>query len=143
MKPVACVVFLLALCHPLASAQSEDTHGLRLRGKVLKVRTDRSYKGYVDLKLDLSLNFFNEGSAPAIIMRPWYEQDYWHGGSLIATTLQNAEAHKYLFADGMWESILGADSYLRLAYSLDQPRPPEQLTIILKPATFARDKWFG
>jgi len=96
MKPVAWVVFLLALYHPLASAQSEDTHGLLLRGKVLKVRTDRSYKGYVDLKLDLSLDFCNEGSAPAIIMRPWHEHDYWHGGSLIATTLQNAQTHKYL-----------------------------------------------
>jgi hypothetical protein len=60
--------------------------------------------------LDLSLDFCNEGSAPAIIMRPWYGQDYWHGGSLIATTLQNAQAHKYLFADGMWESISGDDS---------------------------------
>jgi hypothetical protein len=135
MKPVAGVVFLLALCHPLANAQSEDTHGLLLRGKVLKVQTDRSYKGYVDLKLDLSLDFSNEGSAPAIIMRPWHEQDYWHGGSLIATTLQNAQTHKYLFADGIWESISSDDSYLRLARALDQPRPPEQLTMILKPGS--------
>jgi hypothetical protein len=69
MKPVACVVFLLHFITRWV-AQSEDTHGLLLRGKVLKVRTDRSYKGYVDLKLDLSLDFSNEGSAPAIIMRP-------------------------------------------------------------------------
>ena len=135
MKPFVCIVFLLAFCHPLASAQSDDTHGLLLRGKVLKVRIDRSQKGYVSLLVDLSLDFSNEGSAPVIIMRPWSGQDYWHGGSFIATTLQNAETHRYLFADGMWMSISGDDSFRRLAHALDQPRPPERLTMILKPGS--------
>lgn len=125
--------FLLALCHPLANAQSDDTHGLVLRGKVLNVRTDWSQKGYVDLLLDLSLDFSNDGSAPVIFMRPWFEKDYWHGDSLIATTLQNAQTHQYYFSTGAWESISGDDSYRRLAHALDQPRPPEQLTMILKP----------
>ena len=135
MKRVACVVLLLAVCHPLVSAKSDDTRGLLLTGKVLKIRTDRSYKGYVDLWLDLSMDFSNEGSAPVIIMRPWFEQTYWHGGSLIATTLQNAQTHKYLLNDGIWESLSSSDSYRRLARDLDQPRPPERLTMILKPGT--------
>jgi hypothetical protein len=57
MKSLACVVLLLAACHPLAKAQSDDTRGLLLHGKVLNIRTDRSQKGYLDLWLDLDLAF--------------------------------------------------------------------------------------
>lgn len=49
----------------MASAQSDDTHGLVLRGKILKIRNDRSQKGAVSLHLDLGLEFANTGSALA------------------------------------------------------------------------------
>lgn len=133
MKRFAYLIIMLAVTYPMANAQTEDTHGLVLRGKVLKIQTDRSHKGYVDLLLDVSLDFSNAGSAPVIMMRPWGERGFWHGASLIATSLQNAQLHRYFFVNGAWESISGDDSYRRLAQQLDQPRPPEQLTRILSP----------
>lgn len=135
MKSLACLVLLLAACHPLAKAQSDDTRGLLLTGKVLNIRTDRSQKGYLDLWLDLDLAFYNAGSASVIVMRPWDGPGFWHGGSYLATTTQNVKSHRYLFRVDMWESISRDDSYRRLAQDLDQASPPERLTRILEPGS--------
>lgn len=40
IRPIGCVVLLLLLCHPAVRAQADDTHGLVLRGKVVKIQTD-------------------------------------------------------------------------------------------------------
>jgi hypothetical protein len=135
MKSLVCAVLLLAVCHPFAMAQADDTRGLLLHGKVLNIRTDRSQKGYVDLFLDLSLEFYNAGSAPVIFIRPWHGQDFWHGGSFIATTPQNVQSQSYLFSVEMWESISRDNSYRRLAQDLDQASPPERLTKTLVPGS--------
>ena len=135
MKSLACVVLLLAVCHPLAKAQSDDTRGLLLHGKVLNIRTDRSQKGYVDLWLDLDLAFYNAGSAPVIVIRPWYGQGFWHGGSYLATTPQNVKSHRYLFRVDLWESISRDDAYRQLAQDLNQASPPERLTRLLEPGS--------
>jgi CubicO group peptidase (beta-lactamase class C family) len=135
MKSLACIVLLLAACHPLAKAQSDDTRGLLLHGKVLKMRTDRSIKGYLDLWLDLDLAFYNAGSASVIVMRPWDGPGFWHGGSYVATTPQNVKSHRYLFRNEMWESISRDDGNRRLAQDLDQASPPERLTKILAPGS--------
>lgn len=125
------ITFLLVV--QIVSAQSDDTHGLVLRGKVLKTWTDRSQNGFVDLMIDLNLDFANAGPTPLIMLRPWDDRGFWHGGSLLATTLQNAESNNYIFNDGMWQSITRDDADRKLAVDLDQPLPPPGLTRILKP----------
>ena len=132
---IASVVLLLLLCHPIARAQSDDTHGLVLRGKITKIRTDRSHKGYVDLWLDVNFEFVNTGSEPVIMMRPWEKDGFWHGGSAIATTLENARSYRYVFSTGAWLSLSHDEGHRRLAQQLDQPAPPEKLTRTLAPGT--------
>jgi hypothetical protein len=134
-KTFACFVLFLAFCHPIATAKADDTRGLVLRGKILKIRTDRTHDGYVTLVLDLSLEFFNAGSAPVIVMRPWDAEGFHHGASSLATTLENAQSHRYFFGGGGWLSTSIDDFHRRLADDLDQATPPERLTRTLTPGT--------
>ncbi len=128
-----CVVVFLFVACPLIRAQSNDAHGLVLRGKALKTWTDRSRANYVDLRIDLSLKFSNTGTAPIIMMRPWHDGEFWQGGSMLATTLQNAQSNAFVFDDAAWESISGDDAYRKLSRDLDQREPPPTLTRVLKP----------
>lgn len=136
-RRVKCVIVVLFVACSVVRAQSDDTHGLVLRGKALKTWTDRSLANYVDLRIDVALNFVNVGSAPIIMMRPWQDERFWHGGSTLGTTLQNSQSHKLVYDDAAWESISGDDSYRRLSRDLDQREPPPTLTRVLKPG----DSW--
>jgi len=67
------------------------------------------------------------------MMRPWEDDGFWHGGSTLSTTLQNAKSNAFLFDVAAWESTSRDDGYQRLSQGLDQPTPPPTLTRVLKP----------
>src|SRR5258708_2326830 len=133
MRRLIFIITTILLAIQIASARVDDTQGLFLCGKVLKTWTDRSQKGFVALMIDLNFDFANAGPTSLIMLRPWDDRGFWHGGSLLATTLQNAESNTYIFNDGMWQSITRDDADRKLAKDLDQPVPPPGLTRILKP----------
>jgi hypothetical protein len=132
-RRLECVIVVLFIACSIVRAQGNDSHGLVLRGKVLKTLTDRSQANYIDLRIDLSLNFSNAGTAPIIMMRPWQDERFWHGGSTLATTRQSAQSNSFVFDDAAWKSISGHDGYRKLSRDLDQREPPPKLTRVLKP----------
>jgi len=122
-------VILLILCS-FVRAQEHDTHGLILRGKVLRTWTERPQPNYVDLRIELSLTCLNVGKAAIVLMRPCQGETFWHGGSTLA---RNAQSNAIVFDDSAWESISGSDAYRKLSEDLDRREPPPTLTRILKP----------
>jgi hypothetical protein len=115
------------------TAQSQNADGLTLRGKVVNARQVRDLANYVDVKISLVLEFVNTGSQPIISMKPWLDDRFWHGGTCLSKTIDDALANRCYFSDGMWLSISRSDEYRRLADQLDQSIPPPSLTRILKP----------
>lgn len=115
------------------TAQAQNTDGLTLRGKVVNARQVRENAKHVDVKISLILEFVNTGSAPIIILKPWLDHGFWHGGSCLSKTIDDALANRCYFSDGKWLSISRGDDDRRLANELDQRTPPPSLTRILKP----------
>ena len=114
-------------------AQSQNADGLTLRGKVVNARQVPEAAKYVNVKISLVLEFVNTGSQPIIIMKPWLDDRFWHGGTCLSKTIDDSLGNRCYFSSGMWESISRGDEYRRLAGQLDQPSPPPSLTRILKP----------
>jgi hypothetical protein len=131
MRLVYSVFLLLAFfCAPVLS---ETPNGLTLQGRVISVRNVREVSRLVEVKIDLRLEFVNKGTAPIIMVRPWKDGGYWHGGSCLSTTLENFSANRCYFSDGKWASLSGSEADRKLADELDNSAPPQSSTRILKP----------
>ena len=114
-------------------AQAQNTDGLILKGRVVNARRVQEIAKYVDVKISLVLQFVNTGSEPIIILKPWLDHAFWHGGTCLSKTIDDGLTNRCYFSSGMWSSISRTDEYRRLAEQLDQHTPPPSLTMILKP----------
>jgi hypothetical protein len=111
---------------------SERVHaGLEMRGQVLDSRCHEAANGTVACAIDLDLEFINNGSRPAILLRPFGEHVFWFGGKTLAV---RQDGREHLVHDtGAWPSVYPFAEYRELADKLDKPTPPPDVTTILLP----------
>jgi hypothetical protein len=116
-----------------AAVLKEPPRDLVLTGEVRATRCKRDDKRYVDCDIDLSLDFSNRGKQPIIILQPYGDYDFWHGGSSLALTKADSEAYNVVYRFGAWPSVYREEKYYLLARKLDNPTPPAHVTRVLAP----------
>ena len=108
-------------------AQCENENcGLVVRGKITNLEIEKQ-KSEILFYVNLDVEFINNGSQPIILFVNEFADGYWLGGwSLYENT-------KAIFSDGYWQSIIGSDSYRKMADKLNVKTPPDESTKILQP----------
>lgn len=121
-----------------AVAQSRND-GLVLRGKQRSVRIERDGKDYVNVILDLDLEFFNPAATSIIVLQPQEghpAETYWLGS--VSLSLARFLAARNDCTSAIWDlatypSVSTAPEFAAMAKKLDQPAPPADLTRVLRP----------
>lgn len=111
---------------------------LVLTGNLSDVICGRSENGYIQCDASLNLEFANRDSGPLIILQPSGEYSFWHGGTSLALTRAESEAHEFVYNRVGWPSFYHSPVYRQLAEQLDQPSPPAEVTRIIPPG----NSWF-
>jgi hypothetical protein len=115
---------------PVVPAPSPEP--LVLEGSVLAARcSNRVDAGHVECEADLRLRFSNAGSEPLIILQPFQEYKFWHGGTSLALTSADPTRADYVYTSSAWPSVYDTPEYRSLGEALDQRSPPAGLTRIL------------
>lgn len=127
------LLLMAVMASPLTMAikqRSIENNPLKFTGRVLGVEKISEDAGSIGFKVRLHLTFGNVGRDPIII----YRYNLWVGATLIAQSLDDALAAKYLHRSSAWPSVWGKASRAALRQKLNQPIPPEDITQIVKPS---------
>ncbi len=112
---------------------NEPPKDLVLTGHVRATRCKPAEQKYISCKIDLSLEFINQGKQPIIILRPYGQFEFFQGGSALALSKTDSEAYHYIYDRQAWPSIYRGEDYRQFAEALDQPAPAANLTRVLAP----------
>lgn len=115
------------------TAVSKERKDLLLTGNVLATRCERTEKAYIRCKIDLSLDFINQGAHPIIILQPHGEYEFWQGARSLALTKADSETNNYVYSAAAWPSFYKTEMYQQLAQDLDQANPPANFTRVIAP----------
>jgi len=102
---------------------------LSLDGRVLKLEKLMEDASLIGFEAKLLLTFKNVGDKPIII----YNHKLWLGAVSLSCTVDDVYSYKFLLNDSAWPSVRGKKDRIELYNSLDQPTPPSNLTLILRP----------
>ena len=115
------------------SKDDDEPNALVLAGKVLGTRCKLNNTRYIACEIDLRLDFSNKSSTPIIILQPFGEYKFWHGGNSLSLNKTDANSYNYVYLSSAWPSIYKTSEYSQLAEQLDQKSPPPNLTRIINP----------
>jgi len=104
-----------------------------LTGKVRAVVCRRGDGQRVDCRVDVGLEFSNNGARPLIILQPHDDYRFWHGATSLALTEADSRAAVNVYSRSAWPSFYSFPKYRRLAKRLDRPDPPAGVTRVLRP----------
>ena len=115
---------------PISNDRAQRTD-LRLSGAIDRVTCARD-AGYIRCEAALNLSFTNLGNTPLIMVQPIGEYNFWHGSTTLALTEKESRAHSYVYDSSAWPHVYRFPMYRKLAYLLDRPNPPADVTRILR-----------
>lgn len=104
-----------------------DKKSLCLRGKVVDVKLVHENKHSIVFDVKLNLEFSNYSRTPIIIL----QQEFWLGATSLARSPEDATAYKYIYISGHWPSVSTSPEWKALRQRLNQPNPPQALTLVL------------
>src|SRR5262249_39625493 len=122
-----------------AMAQKTGGPPLVLRGNVRSIKQMHNDPGYVDLEIELDLEFVNTGSQPMVFLVPSPDHQaeiFWLSSislSMSKLLAQRGVGNSTIWVQSQGPSVSTAPEFKVMAKRLDQLSPPPDLTHRLQP----------